>query len=588
MKRTIIFILLLAGIVLPINSCTDFLDKQPTEDMTLEEVFTKREYVERFMAATSAHLSIELWFDFQFGRNPFVGASDEMELTNTEAYSQSMNSGAWSPANVLNAMLWSTIWEGTRKTNLFLENIDKTPMDDAEKSGWIGEMKFLRAWFHFLGLRAHGPIPIIKRSYKADEDFTTIVREPLEDCVNFIADECDEAAALLPATRNSAVLGRPTSLAALALKARVLLYAASPLFNGNPDYDKYVDATGRKLFPDYDAAKWQAAADAALACIRACEANGCDLYYSADRDPVTSYQYVFLDRWNKEIIFAKNIEMNYSIDCERRMSPNGMGGMAFYAPTQELVDSYGMAGTNEYPFILDENGDPRYGANGNPTVNPASGYNDNLDQKWVGREPRFYASIHYNGAVWRGRALQFYAGGLDGKKTTGSYSKTGYLMRKISNPDVDLVSGKYQVNTWVMFRLAEVYLNYAEALNEAGGGTPDPDVFKYVNLIRTRAGMPDLPATLNKEEMRIRIRVERKIELAFETHRYFDCHRWKIAHVTDSRPIHGLNIDENTNDFFSRRVVEDRIFETPKHYLFPLPQDDISRSQGALVQTPGW
>lgn len=568
-------------------SCTDYLDMKPNEEMTLKEVFEQRKFVERFLAATYAHLPIELWFTNSFGRNPYVGASDEMEMTQ-DAFCQLMNSGSWSPANVLNARLWSTIWEGTRKANLFLENISATPMDEEQKQIWIGEVKFLRAFLHFLGVRAHGPIPIIDRSYGANEDFRTITRSPLEDCINFIIKDCDEAAALLPANRNTEELGRPTSVAALALKARLLLYAASPLFNGNHDYDNYVDDSGKPLFPEYDAKKWKVAANAALECITESEKAGYGLYYSDDHDPKTSYQDLFLVRWNKEILFARNIDLNFGNEVEASMTPNGMGGVSNYCPTQELVDSYGVAGKNEYPFLLDENGDPAYDGTGNPVVNPNSGYDDYLNNKWVNREPRFYASINYSGAVWRGRTLQFWAGGLDGKKTTGGYTKTGYLMRKGSGPDVDLVQKKYNLKSWIFFRLGEQYLNYAEALNESGGNTPDPDVFKYVNLIRERAGMPNLLNTLTKDEMRIRIRVERKIELAFETHRFFDCHRWKIAHQVDNRNIHGLNIDVATNDFYSRRVVEKRIFDYPKHYLFPIPQSDISRSQGSLLQSPGW
>lgn len=568
-------------------SCSDFLDKTPNEDMTLEQVFEQRKYVERFLSATYAHLPFELWFASPFGRNPFVGASDEMEVTEY-GFCQEMNSGSWSEANVLNAMLWSTIWEGTRKTNLFLENIDKTPMDEKDKQVWIGEVKFLRAYFHFLALRSHGPIPIIDRSYGADEDFRTIVRKPLEECIDFIIKDCDDAIALLPPTRIPEDLQRPPSVAAMALKARLLLYAASPLFNGNPDYNNYVDAEGNKLFPDYDAGKWQIAADAAKACIDECEKNGYGLYYAENNDPKTSYQELFLERWNKEVLLAKNIELYYCNQVEMSMSPNGQGGTSSYSPTQNLIDSYGMANTNEYPFVLDENGDPRYDNSGNPVVNIASGYKDDLYNKWEGREPRFYASINYTGAFWRGRQLEFWAGSRDGKKATGGYSKTGYLMKKFSGPDVDLVQGKYKLNSWIYFRLGEQYLNYAEALNEAGGTTPHPDVFKYINLIRKRAGMPDLPNTLSKEEMRIRIRTERKIELAFETHRYFDCHRWKIAHIVDNRDIYGLNIDASDANFYNRRVVEKRVFETPKHYLFPIPHEDISRSQGALLQSPGW
>ncbi len=589
--KTIRYIITCSIVLAAAFSC-NYLDKQPNEDMTLNEVFSERRYAERFLAATYAHLPIEMWFTDPYGRNPFVGASDEMEMSD-DAFCQSMNNGSWSPANVLDAMLWSTIWDGTRKANLFLENIENTPMDQGAKDVWIGEVKFLRAIFHFWGVRAHGSIPIIDRSYGVDEDFTTIVRRPFEECVQFIVDECDDAIELLPEVRNNEELGRPTKFAAMALKARILLYAASPLFNGNNDYRNYLDADQQPLFPlVHDNEKWKLAADAALECITASEAAGHGLYYTYDgndvHDPQLSYENLFLERWNKEVLFARNVDMDYGNTVEYSMTPNGMGGGSNYSPTQELVDSYGMVGTNELPLMLDENGDPAYDVSGNPTVNLASGYNDYLNNKWVGREPRFYASINYSGAQWRGRALEFWAGGLDGKKSMGTYSRTGYLMRKMSGPDVDLVQQKYKLKSWIFFRLGEQYLNYAEALNEYGGDTPHPDVFKYVNLIRKRAGMPDLPETLTKDEMRIRIRVERKIELAFETHRYFDCKRWRISHIVDNREIHGLNIDVSTDDFYSRKVVEKRVFEYPKHYLFPIPQDDISRSQGALLQSPGW
>lgn len=574
--------------LLVVSSCKKYLDIQPNEQMTVDEVFQQRKNAERFLAATYAHLPIEFWFADEFGRNPFVGGSDEMEISEN-SFSQALNSGSWSPANVLNVRLWSTIWDGTRKTNVFLENIGKTPMDEGAKQVWIGEARFLRAIYHFFGVRAHGPIPIIDRTYSPDEDFTTIKRRTLDECISFIVSECDLAIGLLPPTRNSEEKGRPTSIAARALKARILLYAASPLFNGNPDYANVLGPDGEHLFPTtYDPGKWAVAAEAALECINASHNAGHKLYQTpgANPDPKTSYQDLFLVRWNEEVLFARNIDLGFGNTVEASMTPNGMGGTSNYCPTQEMVDSYGMAGTNEYPFALDENGDPKY-VNGNPVINPAAGYNDNLNNKWVGREPRFYASIHFNGSNWRGRNLQFYLGGLDGKKSTGTFTKTGYLMKKGSGPDVDLIQGQYKLKSWIYFRLGEQYLNYAEALNEAAG-TPGADVYKYVNLIRSRAGMPDLPNSLSKDQMRIRIRAERKIELAFETHRYFDTHRWKIAHITDSRPVHGLNIDTESNDFYSRRVVEQRVFDNPKHYLFPIPQVDIDRSQGGLVQNPNW
>ena len=162
-------------------------------------------------------------------------------------------------------------------------------------------------------------------------------------------------------------------------------------------------------------------------------------------------------------------------------------------------------------------------------------------------------------------------------------------MRKMVNPTSDIPQNRFSLNTWVEFRLGEQYLNYAEALNEANG--PVADVYKYVNAIRERSGMPALPSGLSKEQMRERIRHERRIELAFESHRYFDTRRWKIAASIDNKPIHGMNIQAGTslqdNAFYTRTVIERRVFVAPKHYLWPMQIGEIERNNN-LVQNPGW
>jgi hypothetical protein len=277
-------------------------------------------------------------------------------------------------------------------------------------------------------------------------------------------------------------------------------------------------------------------------------------------------------------------------------SPNGMGGWSGLCPTQEMVDAYEMS--NGMAPITD------YNADGTPIINPASGYTESgyasadgpngyyvagVSNMYANREPRFYASINFNGASWRGRQIQFYRTGLDGRKGGPDYTTTGYLMRKFLDPQVDIPQGRFTLKTWIYFRLGEEYLNYAEALNEAEG--PGTEVYDRVNAIRTRVGLPSLPAGLSQDEMRARIQHERRIELAFETERYFDTHRWKIAPATQGRPIHGMNIAEGTsiqdNSFYKRTFVENRVFVSPKHYLWPIPQNEINRNPN-LVQNPGW
>lgn len=215
---------------------------------------------------------------------------------------------------------------------------------------------------------------------------------------------------------------------------------------------------------------------------------------------------------------------------------------------------------------------------------------------YVNREPRFYASITYNGCDWfsngcaNSTKIQMYYNGNSGKKSnTDDYSRTGYLIRKGVHPNSTSCSSKWVQTIGILCRLGEIYLNYAEALNEYSPG--NPDILKYVNEIRSRAGIPVLPAGLSQSEMRDRIRHERRIELAFEIHRYFDTRRWKIAEQTDGGDFYGMNINGgaggfNDATFYQRTVFETRVFQK-KHYLFPIPRTEIDKDR-RLVQNPGW
>ena len=208
---------------------------------------------------------------------------------------------------------------------------------------------------------------------------------------------------------------------------------------------------------------------------------------------------------------------------------------------------------------------------------------------YSGREPRFYASINFNGQQWRGRQLEFWQGGKDGINVSKvDYCCTGYLLRKTADEGVDVINGKGGMKeASILFRVGSLYLDYAEALNEAEG--PVDDVYKYVDAIRKRAGLPGLAKGLDKDKMRERIQHERQIELAFEAgHLYFYCHRWKIAEKTDNGYMHGMNITATNKVDYSKRstVGDSRVFEK-KHYLFPIPQSEMDKRIG-LVQSPYW
>lgn len=592
MNKLLVFI---AIMILSVSCTKNYLEKAPDEDLDIQKVFSERKYAESFLTSAYHNIPVMLGAADWDQRNPFTGASDEMEITFLGAYSHLLNSGAWS-ANDYFPDIWGFMYEGIRKTNIFLENVSKVPMDERERNRWIGEATFLRAFYHFMLARIYGAIPIADHAYTLSEDYTKIRRAPVNQVIDFIAQECDKAVPLLDWKVGGAdQLGRITKPAALALKAQALLYMASPLWNGNPEYINIKDNEGTQLFPAFDKERWRRAAVAAKECIDGAEANGYRLYRSASNDPVRNYQEVFIERNNSEVLFARNAGEHSHF--ERCSNPVGFGGFSIFCPTQELVDDYEM-----------ENGlrpITGYNADGSPIINPTSGYVETgyvadkhpkdyypagVRNMYVGREPRFYASINFNGAIWKGRGIQFWFEGLDGRKRAGSdYCISGYLMKKMVNPTSDIFQNRFSLNTFIYYRLGESYLNYAEALNEMDG--PVADVYKYVNLIRDRSGLPALPTGLSQDEMRERIRHERRIELAFETHRYFDTRRWKIAAAIDSKEIHGMNIGAGTNlhdeNFYKRTVIEKRVFIAPKHYMWPIQQAEINKNQN-LVQNPGW
>lgn len=578
----------------------NFLDKQPDESITIEEAFQKRAYAEAFLTDVYASMENEYYFTDYLGTspNPYIIASDEMNIPWPEKFEKLMNKGSWNPYNV-DAQLWKNMYEGIRKANIFLANIDKTPLDpvftETDRQRWIGEATFQRAFYHFTLVRIYGGVPLMDYAAGVADDFTKLRRAPLDSCVDFIVRECDKAINLLPMkVVTPRDLGRATAAAALALKARILLYRASPLWNGNPDYASFADKEGTKLFPQqYDAEKWELAAAAAKACIDQCEGVGYRLY-NKHADPVHNYHQLFLENNNEEVLFAFNAGATGWM--EKCAFPGSLGGWNGYNPTQVQVDAYemdnGMAPVTGYQ------------ASGAPVINAESGYKEDgyatedgpanrwlagVSNMYVHRDPRFYATINFNGAFFADRRMEFWQSGADGRGNAGrDYNTTGYLLKKHVNPASNITQGRFSLGTWIFFRLGGVYLDYAEALNEVQG--PVTDVYKYVDAIRTRAGMPKLPGGLDKTAMRARIRQERRVELAYESHRYFDCHRWKTAVQTDNGPVYGMNISVGTglqdNAFYQRTLVETRIFQ-PKHYLFPIPQSEIDKAP-ALIQNPGW
>lgn len=602
MKRYIYVLIAAVAVLYLTSSCDDYLEKTPDDDMTIEEVFSNPDWTRAWLANSYSWLPNEANFaDDGAFRSPFTGGCDEMEIAFGASYAHLINAGSWNATNIGRVPVWNETYCAVRTVNVFLENIDNVPkLPEDERKTMKGEAYFLRAFFHFLSFRTHGPIPIVQNVVGTNDDFLAITRLSVDDCVEKIVDDLDDAIELLPRTRVNTEYGRPSKAAAYALKARLLLYAASPLYNGNTELARLKDrVSGKNLIPqEYDHEKWRKAAQAAREALEECNAAGHVLHYSSSKDPKESYEEVFIENWNDEIIWAKNLN-NYwhHMWCS---DPISYGCPSIFNPTQELVDAYQMANGQNPILGYEDDGKT-------PIINPASGYIEagyassahskgyhpkGVRNMYANREPRFYASINFAGQVWKhDHELALWYNGIDGKKYGSSdYCKTGYLMRKHNN--INNTSNPFIANktTWNYFRVGELYLILAEAENEYSG--PTSEVYEAIDEIRERAGLEGLEEGLDQGQMRDRIKHERRIELAFENHRFFDVRRWKDAEKTQSGKVHCLNIYEgnalNDDKFYERVECEERIFQSPQHYFFPIPQTEIDKNKDKLVQNLGW
>ncbi len=522
----------------------DFLSFDYTDGGVKEEdVWTSDRLARGFL--NNAYLGILRRYDLTDGAL-LASASDEAVNSNQGSTINIFNNGTWGPLRTLDDQ-YTNMYNYIRRTNLFLE---KSPTSKIVPVTAIpslrGEAFFLRAYYHFELFKRYGAIIIANRSFAPNEELD-LPKNTFDEVVNQIAADCDSAAAnLLPSISDQSVTdkGRAAQTAALALKARTLLYAASPLNN----------TTG-------DLIKWQQAADAAKAVINL---NKHSLLATAKHANIWNYT---TDAYNAEVIFASVADNVNTIESANApISYDGARGRT--NPTQELVDAFEMRTT------------------GKPITDATSGYNKN--DPYANRDPRLGLFIMVNGSVFKSpRIVETFIGGKDNVVSNVNTTKTGYYMRKFlydaANWAVNSTSNVRR--PWVHIRYAEVLLNYAEALNEAEG--PVADVYANINLVRTRAGMPALPAGLSKDQMRLRIQNERRVELCFEEHRFFDVRRWKKGEEFFNKPVSGMRITKNgTTLTYEVFTVENRVF-ADKNYRFPFPQSELNRAT-KLVQNPGW
>lgn len=613
MKKIYISIFLLLATVLLINtSCNDSLDIDSTSSYTDDAVFNSSEsgILEAFVnniyqgipdgynwgmlssVTDESHMNAGSW----------AGMTDIMKSLLTPSNLSAFNSGSY-----YGMYNWSAIYQKVRATNLFFSKIDASPVNVDTKDELKGEVFFLRAYLYHILVDMYGGVPIVTKAYNLDDNFD-VARNTYAECVQFITDQCDSAVSYLPLTQ--AEVGRATQGAALTLKSRVLLYAASDLYNTPSNWNGYAhpELVGYTDVSTVDRiARWQKAKDAAKAVI---DLGIYSLYKpnpSSLDEAATNYYNLFMEMSTPEDIFTRYYSTKITGDwttCAPQTfhSPSGYHGWGTEAPTQQMVDSYEMS-----------DGTPFDWNNATEAAHP-----------YLNRDPRFYATVLYDGASWRTRPSDV-SGDKYGRIQTGHYYSdsttvkdgldtdgknggvdswnatwTGYYLKKGVDISIDPAAGaSHQTTPWRFMRYTEVLLNYAEAcsaLSLLGNDVAnnETEAKTYINLIRKRAFMPNITTT--GSDLMESVRHERKIELAFEELRYFDIRRWMVCpqayadvegiyimYGSASNPVSSYGVGTPS---YTVKIVDTRSWD-PKSYFLPISKDEMDKNTN-LIQNPGY
>ncbi len=562
----------------------DFLDQKTLS--AIDETAVYQDSTRSLGVINSLYANLGISFNARrFNNTGLDAACDESEpLADPTFYTYRISSGGIN-ANNADRGLWGTTFQMVRAANIFLKNKDSIRISAATREYWTGQVRFLRAWYIFTLLKHYGGIPLIGDKIFGDNEKIDVARSSYEACIKYLAGELDAAAAALPQSYRPGDVNqlRVTKGTALAVKARMLLYAASPLFNSGSRAD---DPEHLLSFPSADPERWKQASDAAKAVI----SLGAYSLYTSSATPLYTLFLQNTPQVEHVLVYwqpASTSNNFYVVASSNPTSRGGMNGWAGtkYFPTQELVDEFDMI-------------------NGLRITDPASGYPGIGNDMYKNRDPRLTTTIHYNGAIrnmgsFGDQPVNTYTGiiptgnaAVTSASVDGIYTSTGtitgYFRYKMCNG-----GGGELYRPWVVMRYAEVLLNAAEATNEYYG--PSAEIYDWLKLIRSRAGilpgannLYGLKANMTKEEMREAIRHERRVELAFEEHRFWDIRRWKIAPVTENAETHGMEITRAANGTFSYRtiVVRRHVF-TDAMYFWPIPQSEITKSP-ALKQNPGY
>ncbi|MCD7973149.1 MAG: RagB/SusD family nutrient uptake outer membrane protein [Candidatus Azobacteroides sp.] len=593
MKLTKYFIPAALGLLLTFSSCDDYEDV-PVEQFSLEYVFSATDSL-----GTNAKKYLNGIYQMipnghnRLGKNGILDDGDYLASASDDAITSSLNqnytyklaTGQYSAASTISQdMYWSNLYEGIRKVNTFVEHIDVVPLKETFNDGiplnraWKAEARFLRAYFYFELVKRYGGVPIVNKIYEL-KDNVELPRNTFEECIDFIVTELDgikDSLRTHPIANPASDAHVVTQGAAMALKTRVLLYAASPLFNKEP-----IEANNPLVgYTSYKEERWKKAADAAKSFIDTYGPEGQNVYSLCTRRYplifITYYQNYF-----QEVIFFQ--QGDQGTDVEQANGPVGFSGSNLArgrtSPTQNLVDAFPM-----------KDGKP---------IGKSTKYEYNPETMYENRDPRLDFNILHNGSLWLRNTLETYEGGTNNPSSSIQKTKTSYYLRKfLGDYDQTNSSTSYAAanHFWILFRYAEILLNYAEALNEYAG--PD-DVYPILKELRARAGIDEgtdkmygLEAGMSKDQMREIIRNERRIELAFEEHRYWDIRRWKLAEKIYEEPLKGLSIVKNGDRLVPTEINvqtwKDGKGKFQEHmYLYPISYSECIKNRN-MKQNPGW
>ena len=626
--------------VTTLTSCSDYFDQVPDDRLSLEEIFKTRDGALKYLSNVYTFLPDEFnqrqVHETSLYRTPgpWTGASDETEWTSSGNKAKLINNNSIDATeNTMVLYRWKSWYSGIHESAVFTKYVDQAPLTASERAQWKAEAKALRAIYYFYLVRTYGPVPVLEDDYALDtpSNELQLSRSTVDRCFDFIVSELKEAqnAGLLEdaSSDKTTGVGRIDKAIAQAFIIEALTYRASWLFNGECTY--YADMAnpdGTRLFPSKpDAATikadWQKVVtecqkffadygnrfqlmytDKSGKSVAGPDAEGFNPYESYRRAIRTLFSEMGN---NKEMIFYRMDNaagtMQYDRMPNKSGNTNDYRGGSLLGATQEMVDAYFMA--NGMSPVTG------YAADGvTPIINEASGYKEDgtssSDYKsadgtlyapagtrnmYVNREPRFYADITFSNSKWFSGTegdytVDFtYSGNCGKAQGNNDFTSTGYLVRK------NMDSGDCNQNlVCVLLRLTNIYFDYIEAL--AYVDPSHADIWKYMNLIRERAGIPgygtaSLPKATTTSEIMKLIQKEKRIELSFENCRYFDVRRWGLTNEFFNKPVHGMNVNYDGNEFYKRTEITSRNFD--RQYFFPIPQSEIDIDKN-LVQNEGF